>query len=502
MGPKVRKVNFEGFKNRFSPDEEVHPVDVLVGGGDLIDDIRRELRIRRDFREIQARQRYSGSKRLSNSFLQWNYIQLPKANIQPREGAWFHRVRIQSKPILHHLGKVVGETWSLDTPRVFDRPFAALIYFQDKMKERLVELESKWSEEEHNQALVEAAREVKAEDNESNNGDSNTEEPGTEDRAYAITDSIEALRDIRCYVNFVDEEIMPLSKQYEGTTRKTVRFDDLWYLFSVGDLVWASEASTSAMSGKTATMYQPLWRIYTVNEPEDTWEYPTLESSSKPPKQDTDDANSETEFHKGKFIVWAYYIDHDGTDFGAVKHCFAIPPFTGERDITSLPCYPLRFLEGWVTQIESLKTQGRTFESCLKQNNHQSYTGWTIVSRPDGTLMPAEPSGSQRQLHSEYIDSHVIIDFAEAFHQFANWKPTIHRPTEYSADWVESNDSMAIITWSDEMRTKWLLKTQNESIQQANVVTMWQRRDGLMRDAFLRSTAKGLMNSEDVRSGG
>ncbi|KAJ5111251.1 hypothetical protein N7532_001786 [Penicillium argentinense] len=62
----------------------------------------------------------------------------------------------------------------------------------------------------------------------------------------AILGSVEALRAMRVYVEFVDSELMPLYRQYEVTnsqgTTHIVRFDDLWCLFRPGELLFNPNA--------------------------------------------------------------------------------------------------------------------------------------------------------------------------------------------------------------------------------------------------------------------
>lgn len=247
--PKARKVNFEGFKNRFSEGEDIYALDVLVAGDDLADEIHREMQTRQNFgyqNPVHSEEKNNSgrkqTKKSSSVFDQANRAAIPKAVIQPKEGGWVRRVRIQSQPIIHHLSKVVGETWDTDTPRTFDRPFSVFIYFQDKMRDVLAELESRWAEEERRQALGGESKAV--EDREANTLD-NKESMG------ARAASIEALRDVRCYVKFVDDEIAPLARQFEGTAHKKIRFDDLWFLFKVGDLVCTPGGMVPAISGSS-----------------------------------------------------------------------------------------------------------------------------------------------------------------------------------------------------------------------------------------------------------
>jgi hypothetical protein len=53
----------------------------------------------------------------------------------------------------------------------------------------------------------------------------------------------ETLGAMQCYVDFVDEKIMPLYHEYDGTSTTKIRFEDLFHLFRMGDLVYASPSS-------------------------------------------------------------------------------------------------------------------------------------------------------------------------------------------------------------------------------------------------------------------
>ncbi|RSL50988.1 hypothetical protein CEP54_011652 [Fusarium duplospermum] len=491
--PQVRKVNFEGFKNRFSEEEDEYALDVLVAGNDLMDEIRREQLTRQNCENRDDRRLEHKRNKPRKVPSKPSQGLIPKAATQPKEGGWIQRVRIQSQSILHHLGKVTGESWSIDDRRIFNRPFSVFIYFQDKMKEVLIELESRWGEEERRlEAMgLEASNDKAAEDKEVNDLDDG-------ESTDAAAEGVEALKDIRCYVTFVEEEIIPLAKQFEGTQRTKVRFDDLWFLFQVGDLVCAPSALASAVpSSKSSTMYQPFWRVYATKPPTGFSRRPKPGQFLR--RQDDSDSEDGDERFKGPFKVWAYYIDHDGTSYGAVKHDFLIFQYSGEHEIAKLPCYPLRYLEDQETHFQELKALGKKFESCIK-NNHLSYNGWTRISSPDGEPMTSNSSGFQRQPHSEYIDSHVVVDFAEAFHQVGDWKPEFDRPTDSMGGWDHDLDDVPVMTWSDEHRSDQVEGLSWDFVQTYDGVTMWQRKDGLEKDSFLKARSELFLKSGDQKT--
>lgn len=70
-----------------------------------------------------------------------------------------------------------------------------------------------------------------------------------------IVDSVEAMRVMRVYVNFVETELMPLYHQFKDSNSETpphkIRFDDLWCLFRLGELFFNPGAPDPSSSLKT-----------------------------------------------------------------------------------------------------------------------------------------------------------------------------------------------------------------------------------------------------------
>lgn len=174
------------------------------------------------------------------------------------------------------------------------RPFKPLVYFQPMMREILANLEEKWGDIESLEDLQSEGSIVTPEevqvveaptvhfsdegDNTSQHSDNEDDEEdreslqsvdsNTEDQDL-LTDSVEALRDMRCYVEFIDNEVMPLYTQYDGTDAQSVRFEDLWSLFRVGDLVHMPTSGSGDNSGR----YHEIWKVYRVKSPEPDSEF-------------------------------------------------------------------------------------------------------------------------------------------------------------------------------------------------------------------------------------
>ncbi|KAI1762738.1 hypothetical protein GGR53DRAFT_468083 [Hypoxylon sp. FL1150] len=515
--PEVRKLNFESFKNRFDGlDDRDYAIDVLMGGAALQGQIRREQAARRKEELARIRQKYLISYGIGggHTHVGPQRRDAPEKSkrdkraeaAQPNE-VEIERVRIQSQPILGHLTSLLKDTEQRSTPRTFVRPFKALVYFQPKMKEILATLEEKWAdyeelEEIESEKVIDSPEEVEivesldSKDNDTSSQVGSDDDDDTESLVSVdsnaedldtIMDSPEALRDMRCYVNFIENEIMPLYSQFDGTSAEKVKFDDLWSLFRVGDLIHMPAA------GETAGRYHEVWRIYRTEVPEVEASYPSKmewEFFSDELQQDK----------KAKFNIFAYYIDHDGNSFGAVRHKFELESFAGERLIESLEVFPIRYRQDHQQLLESLKKQGQDFQKYLA-DRHQLYNAWTLTRNPPFDTNEADREildheNGEKMRHPEFVESDVIVDLAEAYQKNPDWRPNFHRMTVTKSIRCEvTDDDINIQKWLDSSRQN-LAYAQREIVQKEDGIEMWQRRENLNVDMFMRQRIKGTRTYE------
>ena len=57
------------------------------------------------------------------------------------------------------------------------------------------------------------------------------------------TDCVEALRHLRCLINFMDNELLPVIERIQSGKCQKVYFSDLWHLFKPGELMYAPLSS-------------------------------------------------------------------------------------------------------------------------------------------------------------------------------------------------------------------------------------------------------------------
>lgn len=521
----VRKVNFENFKNRFQDiDAPDYAVDVLVAGPGLQAQIRREqaarhrediARMRAEFFKFRDDSYSSRVKKNTDPYEKTRREKSMKTEMLNAQDADIQRIRIQSQPILGHLTSLINDTELRSTPRTFMKPFKTLIYFQPKMKEILATLEEKWGDfEELDEDKPESIEEVDADDvvdvkpltkenleaTGSGETSGNSEEEEDDDADSLITvnsrddedfdtamDSPEALRDMRAYVKFMDDEVMPLYKKYDGSTADKVKFDDLWSLFRPGDLVYFPA------SGETGSRYHEIWRIYKVTLPE-----PEIKPAANAWAFFADELQEKES--STPFKLSAYYIDHDGSNFGAVRRKFEIDSFVGARQIDSLEVFPIRFYQDHPRLIQDLKQQGRNFLRYL-DDRHQQYSAWTLTRNPpqhrtdpDEEILKTENYEPMR--HPEFVESDVIVDLMEAFHKNPDWRPRFYQPRPHKSTRCETEyDEMQIQHWFNGSRQERAYE-QNELIQKQDGIEGRQRRENFKADTFLNYRIRGTRTFE------
>ncbi|KAB8268288.1 hypothetical protein BDV30DRAFT_245890 [Aspergillus minisclerotigenes] len=398
----VKMMGFNEFKNRHGADKGRHIIEVFRVGLTSNEEINR---LRSDGNRA--------SRPLSDP-------ESPDPN-----KTWVQRVRIQSEPILENIQNVTNASgWDLDRPWTFLRLLDCFAFFQDKMKDKLQILERQWGNAE--QLYLERkesgqAAEVGTGDHKMTlleHGDESNDknDQRTRDRKE---EGVIALMHMRCYVEFVDKEILPIWDRFIDSSQRKVRLRDLMMLSRYGDILYPLSDAGESKDPQLSS-----------SETNDTT-VPRMQDG------DLEDLGSVPQY----FEINRSYIDHDGHSYGAVKHTFTIEFFEGEKDITSLPVYPMRFAKELERIITRLQEQGLRCQSLIKES-HLRYEGWTITSSPIGTT---EPELRTR----EHIDSEVILDLVEGLQQYPSCMPNFIQYLPGVDNWILGEDNVEIKHWSD-----------------------------------------------------
>ncbi|KAJ5153117.1 uncharacterized protein N7482_009595 [Penicillium canariense] len=461
--PEVRKVGYQEFKNRSKDDENQYAIEVLMAGFDVKQDVQ------------EARLRNTENVPNMPFFMSRDGILIRdyQATVKPGTSATPskrspYRIRIQSLPLLIILNNVIGYGRKTEAT-TFSRPFKPLIHYQDTMKQILGELEAKWAKIEHKaptedpSSVPVASSGSVVQVGEHTTCRSRSDSEGT--HSADIVDSVEALRAMRVYVEFVERHLIPLYHQFDESNSDIpphkIRFDDLWYLFRLGELAFNPDAPDPSSSLKTdvSSRSRRVMRVYSIGYP---------------------DHGTEGYSHNDKVLVRCYFIDFNGDAYVPVKQKFVIPYYEGEKEIRSLDIYPIRYAYNYQCILQEHLDQGKLFQNYVTEK-FLSYKGWTFGDHD----------------YPEYIDSDVIVDFVEALKAHPRWATPPHAPALHDADAHHFvKDDIPIIVWNDRDRSEIMGKFHDE-IYTATPVDIRERNANLQNDSFLEDRREKRKNSDD-----
>lgn len=420
--PEVRRVGWSSFKSRYSPADGSYAIEALYVGSDFSDEIRREHQNRR--RSVALYNHDGSANQLST---------------QDLGRRWMYRIRIQSRAVLAYLSQHLKQNWD-DEIRTFIRPFRVLLTLHEDMKASLAELEEKWAGHER---IESASKTPNPSDVTTSRETLSAQQspiaplgPGLIGaKSFPPEDSIAALREMRCYVEFIEQEVLPMKTRFADHTAENppkVRWNDLCYLFEPGQYVYTpvdptKKTGKSPKPGEQQTVgWQTVRKVVTAVSPNIRLKTPgrhrKKEKKKKPEgnesSDETDDddvdysdrffiCETDPEPEKGEYplYLWCYHIDYDGHTFRPVFENMTIDYFHGERDVDSLVAYPLRYTRGRDEILKNLQLRGERFKEYV-QAPRLYYKG--------RSLNPKD---------ARHYDGEVIVDFEEALVGNVRWTP-------------------------------------------------------------------------------
>ncbi|UKZ52461.1 hypothetical protein TrVGV298_006238 [Trichoderma virens] len=462
--PKVRECfSWDEFKNH-QIEEHNYAIETLVAGDSLKAEIEESALLYEGLQDYDYMGGWGGGFR--RGFGRRNPQH--KTIIDDGDETWLQRVRINSRAVMMYLGRQspAGKKWN-GRPHVFRRPFRYLIHFHDQMKEALAELEESASNADVKPVNGQPAQEPNLEKGKEK---SEADTLGID----TLFNDADTITEMKLYVKFIDEQVMPEYQRFQDQDMSTaptkIRWDLLWYLFKPGDLVYVPNLnsgvraripmgwdgvfqrlqaefgdgtmeSTSAPSNhntRGSHTDQMVWRIYRAPFKQSIIDGCTCETCMK---------------MESTWSISCYHIDYDGQNYRAVGRTIEIPSFEGEREITQLPCYPMRYVQ----QKDEIMERGRQYGSKFIQHidpakRYSFYRGWTLIKTPLGQSV--EDKNGRVMTSPEHIESEILVDFEEAFNTDPSWKPEILAvdPSTYRVVISVDNES-PLQEWHDSKRT-------------------------------------------------
>ncbi|KAI0116394.1 hypothetical protein GGR51DRAFT_574691 [Nemania sp. FL0031] len=323
----------------------------------------------------------------------------PGLDLEPGEGPMPERLRINSR----HLIQVLSQDYASyhlappgDSSVILLRPFRMLDFYNKRIRETYEKLKSKFENGHIDTSPNTDSTSVGAVNQNSKDGDHDDE---GNDLIISL-DSPIGFNHLKVLVEFIDNDLQNRINYLNTNRCQKVAFSDLWYLFQPGGLVISN-------NGKQA------YRILSMN----SIGHKTIDPKSKYKKHSREEAS---------ITVKCVYIDFDGKRLGPVSKTFHIPRFGGERAVTSLIIYPLRF---YPYQKDSVDDSASIPEDTFRE--HLMKRGKFFLQVAAVRLAAIQPmyyAGPAIHTQDE-IESQVVVDFEAAFaveeHSVRDWKPNL-----------------------------------------------------------------------------
>ncbi|THX40507.1 hypothetical protein D6D10_03441 [Aureobasidium pullulans] len=426
--PQLRRIDWYNFKNKWI-EERKHAIEVLRGPAKHYQDRNRETK------RVEKLKKAGNNPARSLSEVGYD--------ISPPQDAP-ERIRINSVPILAVIEDLDPITYRLELnptlPTTMLRPYMRLIRMEDMLMNHLSDLETKWAvaeseelkrkadstfditnderaapktpqlaKEDSIHSLPASALSLSPNTKESAQNEKDKQDHSTFATSDPLTDSIEALRDLRCLKQFFELYIHPTVDRFRSKTARKVRFADLWYLFPYGEEIFlASALGAEARSSFTQTAesgaYQSVFRVY---------DHSGGRLRLSNPDDDEDESNNNFQTPSAgpgrieSFNMICYHIDWDSKSHSPVSYRIQIKPFEGERDITSLDVYPTKYHKDFEPIRQQLLTRGRKFLELTKPT-HMRYRGRTYDSHPCG-YNSGDPLSA-----TSFVESEIMVDFEQS----------------------------------------------------------------------------------------
>ncbi|RMJ07752.1 hypothetical protein BHE90_010290 [Fusarium euwallaceae] len=383
-------------------EHESFAVSVLVGEPDIV------------YSSYRARVPFGYSRRWEKS--KQHNTTLVKKDLAQGQAALPERIRIRSKQLVHILSTIHGTDLRCES-LVILRPFRMLIHYEKPLRDHYKVLEQRFDRK--TSGVEEETAEVTEKTTPTNQdhlgssapGDPNAsehEEGGPMPDSAEMSDSDNdgnsavAFRHLRCLLDFMDSDLALKQAYLNNPQSQKIVFSDIWHLFKPGDEVIAN-------TGKQA------YRVISVESSEHRAIFPW-------PNYDRSTSKSE----ETPITIRCVYVDFDGKTLGPVAKNFEIARFDGDRAITSLQIYPLRFhpFKNFESHVKNEKGAIETSHQALRCYliergrkfiqaagvRHMYYTGLTLDARDE-------------------VESQVVVDFEEAFaaKEQEDWMPEIEQ---------------------------------------------------------------------------
>ncbi|KAI0542087.1 P-loop containing nucleoside triphosphate hydrolase protein [Xylaria digitata] len=294
-----------------------------------------------------------------------------------------YQIRIRSQSLLKELKDITGYNTDIGRHRhrlTLIRPFKLLVTSATALQEHLDMLDGTSARNSLGQDLLATKQALQL--------------PAGSNIPTPKDSTTEVREHLRVLCNVARVYLQPQIQLQNGLSPEIpkITFSDLWYVFRSGFEVRSSGQSQIQ-----------LYRVLNVTCGREGVAY-----GDGPPRPASNKLANDG-WSSGSFVIECFYIHFDGARFGPVNKTFHIPRFEKEKDIRTLPIYPIQCDPDAESIRKRLEERGDGFTklSSSKVAAHRTFKGLTLDS------------------NREQVDSEVIIDFGLSYYSMKDTRPKI-----------------------------------------------------------------------------
>lgn len=380
---------------KIRPELESCAIDVLVGEPDITTSIKIDTTVK-DHKPKPAAPGETPDMRNEDNTTNDG----PRSHLRPPE-----RIRFNSKELISFL-------FGLDSQEFITilRPFRILLHKEEQIRTSYHQLQLELAASSSGQFTA----------------DTTEQQPQSLKDPTAIASKPTRLELFRCLIQLMDEYILPRVKFVRELDCKRIYFEDLWYLFQPGDLVF------EIVNENTAAVDIQVLRVLSVEG---------VEHRARRPRNAVNRQNVADKSVPIPFKVRCVTIEFDGKQLGPEVMHVEIDYFEDEKALRLLPLLPINRLEDASVQqqlaqtgihltksendggiIQRLVARGKSFFD-MTEMKHMHFSGTTSFG--------------------EEMDCPVMIDFEQAFAsseaqgrwadgERSKWRPDIQNLVEWT----------------------------------------------------------------------
>lgn len=377
-------------------------------------------------------------------------------SISKQPGPWTiqeplpERIRINSKQIIDILSSIHGTSLCRDENEtssvVILRPFRILKAYDKEIRERCSKLEDNAA----TQSVT--SRAVREENQKQDIQPDTVPEDGYVERPSEATEEFSGvgkegkvnsqeghrlqLEHFSCLQKFMDDYIVRRDAYLNSTSCRKIFFSDFWHLFQPGTTVISAD-------GKQAYRVVSLRskRHRGVDRWAAFWARKKEKASGKP--DSSDEATDDT---RPDITMKCVFIHFNGTSFGPVIQTFVFHKWDGEKEVTYLDVYPVRFHVLKQLDQRSLSSTSET-PTALRESDVEEGMQALRQKLIDRGKVFLNVAAMKQMYYSglaidtrDEIESQVMVDFSEALaHETRqSWIPKV--TTLVGTDWNPKTD--------------------------------------------------------------